>query len=139
MVHILKTEDHAHVRDTISQMLTSASQSTGYSWGPSQLTLQAVHEGRIVGGLAGATNFDWLYIETLAVEASYRNRGLGRELVELAERIAMERGCWGSWVDTFSFQAPAFYLKLGYEQFGELPHYPDSQSRLFFRKLFTRP
>lgn len=137
MVHILEAEDHDVVRDTISQILTSATHGAGYSWGPSRLTLQAVHEGRIVGGLAGSTNFDWLYIETLAVEASYRKRGLGRKLVEVAERIAVERGCCGSWVDTLSFQAPMFYARLGYEKFGELPHYPGSQSRLFFRKILT--
>ena len=64
-------------------------------------------------------------------------RGLARDLVLKAESIARERGCCGSWVDTFTFQAPDFYLRLGYEKFGELPRYPAGQSRLFLRKMFS--
>jgi hypothetical protein len=36
----------------------------------------------------------------------------------------MERGHSGVWVDTFEFQAPGFYQKLGYEVFGVLPDHP---------------
>jgi ribosomal protein S18 acetylase RimI-like enzyme len=56
-------------------------------------------------------------------------------LVEFAESCARERGCIGAWVDTFSFQAPGFYERLGYRQFGELPFYPDDQRRIFFSKI----
>src|ERR1700733_13030693 len=41
--------------------------------------------------------------------------------------------CHSAWVDTFSFQAPGFYPKLGYEVFGELD-YPPGHRRIFFRK-----
>ena len=50
-----------------------------------------------------------------------------------AERRAVERGCHSAWVDTFSFQAPGFYPKLGYEPFGELDYPPDFK-RIFLRK-----
>jgi hypothetical protein len=33
-----------------------------------------------------------------------------------------------------SFQAPDFYRKLGYEEFGRLDDFPPGHSRLFFRK-----
>src|ERR1700733_998696 len=46
---------------------------------------------------------------------------------------ALERGCHSAWVDTFSFQAPGFYPKLGYEVFGELD-YPPGPRRIFFQK-----
>jgi hypothetical protein len=53
-----------------------------------------------------------------------------------AEGRAVERGCHSAWVDTFSFQAPGFYRKLGYEVFGELD-YPPEHKRFFLRKRLT--
>ena len=46
---------------------------------------------------------------------------------------AVERGCHSVWVDTFSFQAPGFYPKLGYKVFGELD-YPPGHKRIFLQK-----
>ena len=44
-------------------------------------------------------------------------------------------GVWlhSAWVDTFSFQAPGFYAKLGYREFGRLDYPPDHQ-RIFLQK-----
>ena len=50
-----------------------------------------------------------------------------------AEARALERGCHSAWVDTFSFQAPGFYPKLGYTVFGELD-YPPGHKRIFLQK-----
>ena len=50
-----------------------------------------------------------------------------------AEGRAVERGCHSAWVDTFTFQAPGFYRKLGYAPFGELDYPPDFK-RVFLRK-----
>jgi hypothetical protein len=44
-----------------------------------------------------------------------------------------ERGCHSAWLDTFSFQAPEFYPKFGYREFGRLD-YPPDQQRIFFQK-----
>ncbi|GAQ00024.1 hypothetical protein NIES2104_65890 [Leptolyngbya sp. NIES-2104] len=38
-------------------------------------------------------------------------------------------------MDTFSFQAPEFYQKLGYTVFGELPDFPIGHRRLFLKKV----
>ncbi|MDE0037167.1 MAG: hypothetical protein OXU77_06325 [Gammaproteobacteria bacterium] len=35
---------------------------------------------------------------------------------------------------TYSFQAPDFYERHGYERFGELDDYPGDQSLVFLRK-----
>jgi hypothetical protein len=53
-----------------------------------------------------------------------------------AEGRAVERGCHSAWVDTFSFQAPGFYPKLGYEVFGELD-YPPGHKRIFLQKRLS--
>jgi GNAT superfamily N-acetyltransferase len=87
----------------------------------------------IVAGLAGETYAGWLFIRYLWVADALRGKGIGRELMDGAEGRAVERGCHSALVDTFSFQAPGFYRKLGYEAFGELDYPPDFK-RIFFQK-----
>ncbi|MGH8409424.1 MAG: GNAT family N-acetyltransferase, partial [Pseudomonas sp.] len=45
-----------------------------------------------------------------------------------------EKGCAGIWLDTFSFQAPGFYRKLGFSEFGHIAEYPPGHTRHFFQK-----
>ncbi|HWL81999.1 MAG TPA: GNAT family N-acetyltransferase [Roseomonas sp.] len=90
--------------------------------------------GATLGGLWGRTGYDWMFIELLAVPESLRGRGLGAELMRRAETVAVERGCAGIWLDTFSFQARPFYEKLGYTLFGEIAGYPRGGARYFLHK-----
>ena len=87
----------------------------------------------IVAGLGGETYSGWLFIRYLWVSDALRGKGIGRELMGSAEARALERGCHSAWVDTFSFQAPGFYPKLGYQVFGELD-YPPGHKRIFLQK-----
>ncbi len=93
-------------------------------------------EGRIVGGVHG--NYSgaagWLYVAALWVSEGLRGGGYGRRLMERMEQEALERGCTDAYLDTFSFQAPGFYRKLGYVVFGELEDFPVGHSRIFLRK-----
>jgi GNAT superfamily N-acetyltransferase len=100
-------------------------------WRP--LAVFARDRETIVAGLAGETYAGWLFIRYLWVADALRGKGIGRELMGAAERRAVERGCWGAWVDTYGFQAPGFYRKLGYEPFGELDWAPDLK-RIFLQK-----
>lgn len=90
--------------------------------------------GATVGGLIGRTLFRWLIVELLFVPAEYRGRGLGADIMARAEAIARERGCLGIWLDTFSFQAPGFYEKLGFERFGQVDGHPPGAARVFLQK-----
>lgn len=100
-------------------------------WQP--LAVFARERGSVVAGLAGETYSGWLFIRYLWVSDRLRGQGIGRELMAGAEARALERGCHSAWVDTFSFQAPGFYRKLGYEPFGELD-YPPGHKRIFLQK-----
>jgi ribosomal protein S18 acetylase RimI-like enzyme len=87
----------------------------------------------IVAGLAGETYCDWLFIRYLWVSDGLRGQGIGRKLMGEGEARAVERGCHSAYVDTFSFQAPGFYRKLGYEIFGEVDWSPEHR-RIFLQK-----
>lgn len=91
--------------------------------------------GAIVGGLLADVYMDWMFVKILWLDERLRGGGTGAELMHRAEEAARELGCTGVWLDTFSFQAPGFYRKLGYEEFGQLDDYPRGFSRHFFRKL----
>lgn len=103
---------------------------------PLVLLLRDEH-GHAAGGLWGKTVYDWLYVELLSVPESMRGKHLGADLMHRAEEIARQRGCVGAWLDTFAFQARAFYEKLGYQTFGELADHPRASARYFLMKRFS--
>jgi len=90
----------------------------------------------IAAGLYGFTWAGWLEIKLVWVREDLRGQGLGRHLVEAAEAEARARGCEHVWLDSYTFQAPGFYERLGYEVFGALDGYPPPEGRVFLtRKL----
>lgn len=90
--------------------------------------------GEILGGLYGRMIFRWMFIELLSVPEQGRGLGIGSKLMAQAEALAKEKNCYGVWLDTFDFQAPEFYKKLGFSQFGEIVDYPPGHKRHFFQK-----
>lgn len=88
--------------------------------------------GTLAAGLSGALSWGWLFVDALWVSEALRGRGIGRALMAGAEDYARAKDCHSAWLDTF--QAHAFYTRLGYESFGVLEDYPPGQSRHFLRK-----
>jgi GNAT superfamily N-acetyltransferase len=107
-------------------------------WSPVRLFLRD-GQGAPAGGLFGSLYFRWMFVSILWVEERHRGGGYGRELLRRAEAIARASGCHSVWLDTFSFQAPEFYRKMGYEEFGRLEDYPPGHSRIYFRKRLIEP
>lgn len=91
-------------------------------------------DGRLHGGVIAKAGRGWLKIGTLWVNESVREQGYGRQLMETAEAEGIQRSCHSAYLDTFSFQAPEFYLNLGYEIFGTLEAFPNEHKRFFMRK-----
>ncbi|TYQ27769.1 GNAT family N-acetyltransferase [Pseudanabaena sp. UWO311] len=93
-------------------------------------------DGHIVGGLVGETYWQWLYVDVLWVQDSFRGEGYGDALLATAEQEAVkrERGCKYAYLETFSFQALDFYQKRGYVIFGELTDFPQGYNRFFLKK-----
>jgi len=91
-------------------------------------------EGKVQGGVRGQTYWSWCTIDVLSVAKPYRRQGIGSRLLAKAEEIARARGCVGVRLDTTSFQAPSFYQRNGYSEFGCIKDYPPGHSRLWFMK-----
>ena len=122
-------------RSAIIAPLGEFSAARGFEFRPEPICLTLREGEQVVGGLIGHMNWEWLYIEVLSVAASLRGHGHGRHLMEQAEGIARTRGCVGAWVDTYTFQSPGFYERLGYRIFGTLPNYPRAEQRIFLMKM----
>jgi ribosomal protein S18 acetylase RimI-like enzyme len=86
------------------------------------------------GGLLGSVWGGVLFVRILWVAQALRGRGHGRRLLEAAEHRAVERGCRHVFLDTFSFQAPGFYEKPGYEIYARAEDWPVGHTHYFLRK-----
>jgi GNAT superfamily N-acetyltransferase len=91
--------------------------------------------GTVQGGLKGYTFFTWSFVSWLWVDENHRGKGLGSDLLDRMEAIARNRNCRGIYLDTFTFQAPSFYQKLGYQEFGRLDDIPPGYSRIWMKKM----
>ena len=80
--------------------------------------------GELVAGLSGHTWGGCCTIVLLWVDESMRGHGVGRALMEAAEREAIRRGCRQMVTSTHSFQAPRFYEKLGFRRLAVIPNNP---------------
>ncbi|MFD8809732.1 GNAT family N-acetyltransferase [Streptomyces sp. NPDC059597] len=80
--------------------------------------------GQLSGGLVAHTWAGWLHITHLWVDTPHRGTGLGTRLLTEAEHLALHRACTAARVETWDFQAPAFYRKQGYGIVCEIPDYP---------------
>jgi GNAT superfamily N-acetyltransferase len=96
---------------------------------------QATHE--VVGGLWGRTELGLLFLDMFFLPEDLRGRNWGARLLEQVETEARRRGCRHAVVETSSFQAPGFYKRHGYEEFGQVPFAVPGQARIFLRKAFA--
>jgi len=90
--------------------------------------------GDVIGGLVGATYWEWLHTESLWVGDQHRRRGYATRILQLAEAEAVRRGCQNAFLDTFSFQARPLYEKLGYRVVGTIGGFPSGYERHFMVK-----
>jgi len=92
-------------------------------------------EDEIIGGIRGTYNISgWLYISELWVDKNYRNQGYATLLMKSIENEAVHKGCKNSYLNTISYQAPEFYIKLGYKKFAELENFHYEYNRIYLKK-----
>ena len=91
-------------------------------------------KGNLMAGLVAETFGNWLEIEYLFVKEELRGQGIGSKLLERAENEAKNRNCRFSFVNTYQFQAPDFYLSHGYKEVFALQDYPYTGQRYYYQK-----
>jgi GNAT superfamily N-acetyltransferase len=89
---------------------------------------------RIRGGVLGDAWGGWLHVSILWIEEEFRGGGHGLELMKAAEEEGRSLGCRYVHLDSHSFQAPDFYRKLGYTEFGVLEDAPIGYKQHFMWK-----
>ena len=134
---VLETDPDPSLR---AQILAPLSRHNEAAAGPGRWDTLAVTvrdaAGEVAGGLWGRTGYGFVFVELLALGPA-RGRGLGRRVMATAEAEARRRGLLGMWLDTWTFQAPGFYQKLGFTECGRIPDYPPGHDRIFYVKRFA--
>jgi GNAT superfamily N-acetyltransferase len=91
-------------------------------------------DGEVIAALNGYTWGACCVIEHLWVHQSQRGHGLGRALIEAAEAEAGCRNCEQVVLSTHTFQSPAFYERLGYEQQAIIRGQPKGLANIVYAK-----
>jgi N-acetylglutamate synthase-like GNAT family acetyltransferase len=112
--------------------------ATGHDDGESFTAIRDSGAGNIEAGVSGYTWCGCCYVSYLWVAESVRGRGIGSELLQAVEHHARAKSCRVMFVATHSFQAPQFYLRLGFEQVASIADHPVGHSSLFYAKRLDR-
>ena len=91
-------------------------------------------QDRLVGGLFGHLEFNWLCLDQLYVNEEYRKNNVGTTLMVKAEQFAAKHKLTGIKFETWDFQAKAFYQKLGYVIYAVLNDCPPGTTTYFLLK-----
>src|SRR5215216_1883804 len=124
-------EDATFVRDGLALFNVAVTGDSYYS--PLAIFLKD-ERGAVLGGAVGHVWGGWLDLSILWVAEPFRGQGCGSRLLRAAEDEARMQGCNGVFLTTFSFQAPGFYEKFGYEAVANIPEYPRGHSYHVLKK-----
>lgn len=127
-----KADDQSLISNAINEFNMNVTGDRNYS--PLTIFLRD-DDNQIVGGLVGDIWGGWLHINSLWIAEALRKHGYGQQLLAAAETEARAHGCRGIHLETYSFQAPAFYQKLGYTIFGQIDDFPQGHTSYFLRKM----
>jgi GNAT superfamily N-acetyltransferase len=136
--HLILTEEAHPDSDTIRAFKQGVDEFNFAAVGPdSYLPIWIIGRdpsGTVHAGMHAHIAWSWLFLDWLWVAAAYRGHGLGAQFLLRAEAMARDHGCAGVYLNTFSFQAPGFYLRHGYQEIGRLEGMPPGHDRIWFSK-----
>lgn len=96
-------------------------------------------KNNVVKGMV-IVSFLWngMHIDSLWVDETIRSQKWGSKLMKIVEEEAIKRGCTIAYTDTFTWQAPKFYEKLGYKLYGKLEDFPKGNSLGYYVKILEK-
>ncbi|PIY71835.1 GNAT family N-acetyltransferase [Candidatus Roizmanbacteria bacterium CG_4_10_14_0_8_um_filter_33_9] len=95
-------------------------------------------KNKTLGAIVASFRWGAMHIETLWIDKTMRNKGWGTKLMNLVEQEASKRNCHLMYTDTYSWQAPRFYEKLGYVLYGKLDDFPKGCSLSYYAKKLEK-
>ncbi len=93
-------------------------------------------EGDVVAGIAAYTCDGWLVIDLLWVDERLRGMGIGRRLLQMAEEMAVGRGCHTARANTAA--ETSFYQRMAYAPNGQVYHFPSGVPVFSLHKDLSR-
>jgi GNAT superfamily N-acetyltransferase len=93
--------------------------------------------GQTIGGILGRTTLGLLFVDLVYLPPALRGQELGSRMMGMVEQEAVRRGCRSGALITISFQAPGFYERHGWREFGRVPCDPPGTFRVFMSKTFS--
>lgn len=90
--------------------------------------------GEIIGGITGTAYWGHMHIDFLWVDPKARRQRIAERLMQQMEEYSRDQNYSLLVVETFSFQAPGFYKKQGFREFGLLEDHPKGHTKHFFEK-----
>ncbi len=91
-------------------------------------------KGRVLGAVIVTFLWNGMEIDSLWVDETIRGKGWGRKLMEAVEKEGVKRGCTVAYTNTFPWQAPEFYEKIGYSLYGKLEDFPKGSYLSYYSK-----
>jgi GNAT superfamily N-acetyltransferase len=105
----------------------------GRDWRALAVTVNDPDTGEPAGGLLGRTSMGLFFLDLFYLPAKLRGGGIGGRALRMAEEEAGRRGSRAATLLTVNFQAPEFYARHGWEEFGRIASAPGVE-RIFMRK-----
>jgi len=105
-------------------------------WCPLAVTVHDPDTGELAGGILGRTSLGLFFLDLFYLPKRLRGSGVGSRALRMAEEEAIRRGCTAATLVTVNFQAPEFYARYGWEEFGRIGTVRGVE-RIFMRKALN--
>ncbi len=113
---------------------------TGYrDWRPLAALLRDKDTGETMGGMIGRTSYGLLFIDLVFLPETMRGQDIGSRLLRMMEQEGVSRGCQSAFLYTITYQAPGFYERHGWTEFGRIACDPPGTARVFMTKSLAQP
>ncbi len=113
---------------------------TGYrDWRKLAVLLRDPETGATLGGMIGRTSYGLLFIDLVYLPETLRGQDIGSRLLAMMEQEGIARGCKSAFLLTITYQAPGFYERNGWTEFGRIACDPPGTARVFMTKTLSQP
>ncbi len=134
----LTDQPDPRLKDILEQGLAdhNAEKSRRRDWRALAIEVREPDNGELVGGLLGRTSLGLFFLDLFYLPKNLRGTGIGTRALQMAEDEAARRGCNVATLVTVNFQAPEFYARNDWDEFGRIASIPGVE-RIFMRKALA--